>query len=330
MRARGRQAGCVSEERMKKGVERPRSCILRADWDRLIADLAGRQAGRVSRRQLLAAGVSHDGIKARVRSGRLISLHHGVYALGHRSDARARHWGALLAVGDDGAISHMSAMAEHRLVRHAPIVVDVTIPRRLAGRDGVRVHVRALEPASLTAIEGLPVTTPAQTLFDLATMLGTEQLTKIANEAFVQRLVTTDDLHATLGRNRSRKGASGFRRMLARIDPEGRRIRSPLEARFNAFLRERGFPPWESNARIEVGGETIEPDVLWRRQRVAVEADGRDPHLAPLTFASDRRRDRRLRVEGWEPVRVTTVDLDDRPDELDTDLRVLLGLGPRR
>lgn len=210
MRARGRQAGCVSEERMKKGVERPRSCILRADRDRLIADLAGRQAGRVSRRQLLAAGVSHDGIKARLRSGRLISLHHGVYALGHRSNARARHWGALLAVGDDGAISHMSAMAEHRLVRHAPIVVDVTIPRRLAGRDGVRVHVRALEPASLTAIEGLPVTTPAQTLFDLATMLGTEQLTKIANEAFVQRLVTTDDLHATLGRNRSRKGASGF------------------------------------------------------------------------------------------------------------------------
>ncbi len=58
-----------------------------------------------------------------------------------------------------------------------------------------------------------------------------------------------------------------------------------------------------------------------------VEADGRDPHLAPLTFDADRRRDRRLRVEGWEPVRVTSRDLDRRPDELESDLWALLGRG---
>ncbi|GIK77143.1 MAG: hypothetical protein EDQ89_08580 [Acidobacteria bacterium] len=161
-------------------------------------------------------------------------------------------------------------------------------------------------------------------------MLGTPALTKVANEAFVRRLVTVDDLHATLERNRRRKGSGGFRRMLARIDPDGRTIRSPLEARLSAFLRDRGFPPWESNARIRIGDEAIVPDVLWRQQRVVVEADGRDPHLAPLTFASDRRRDRRLRAEGWEPVRITTVDLADRPDELDADLRALLGLRPQQ
>ena len=103
-------------------------------------------------------------------------------------------------------------------------------------------------------------------------------------------------------------------------------MRSPLEIRLNAFLRARGFPPWESNALLRVGGETIRPDVLWREQRVIVEADGRDPHLSPLTFDSDRRRDRRLRVEGWQPVRVTSRDLSRRPDELDADLRALLRL----
>ena len=72
----------------------------------------------------------------------------------------------------------------------------------------------------------------------------------------------------------------------------------------------------------------IEPDVLWRAQRVIVEADGRDPHLAPLTFASDRRRDRRVRVEGWVPVRVTSEDLDKGADELERDLRSLLGAPP--
>lgn len=320
----------MAQERRKGGVERPRSCVLRAGWDRLIVELARRQAGRVSRRQLLAAGVSPDGIKSRLRRGRLIRLHPGVYALGHRDDARARHWAAVLLIGDDAAISRLSAAAEHRILPHAPIVVDVTTRRPVASRDGVRVHTRALEPASLTTVDGLPLTGPAQTLFDLATMLGAERLTKAANEAFVQRLVTVEDLHAILELNRRRKGSSGFRRMLARIDPEGRAIRSPLEARLNAFLRDRGFPPWESNARLEIGEMVFVPDVLWRSRRVVVEADGRDPHLAPLTFASDRRRDRRLRAEGWAPVRITTVDLDDRPDELDADLRSVLGLEPRR
>ena len=111
---------------------------------------------------------------------------------------------------------------------------------------------------------------------------------------------------------------------MTRIDPEGRPIRSPLEARLNRFLRARGLPPWEQNATLWIAGERIKPDVLWRPQRVIVEADGRDPHLAPLTFDSDRRRDRRLRVEGWQPVRVTSADLDTRPEELESDLHALL------
>ena len=137
---------------------------------------------------------------------------------------------------------------------------------------------------------------------------------------------TIAELRRAESRYAGRTGSKAFARLMERIDPEGRPIRSPLEARLNRFLRARGFPPWEQNAKLWVAGEMIEPDVLWRQRRVIVEADGRDPHLAPLTFASDRRRDRRLRVEGWEPVRVTSADLDDRLDELDADLRALLSL----
>jgi very-short-patch-repair endonuclease len=194
----------------------------------------------------------------------------------------------------------------------------------LRSRDGIRLHRREIDPAETRVVDGLALTSPAQTLFDLATVLGTAALAKAANEAFVQGLVTMDGLRATRARNAGRKGAAAFDRVLGLLDPRGRRIRSPLESRLNEFLRARRFPPWEQNVRLVIDGEVIEPDVLWRRQQVIVEADGRGPHLAPLTFASDRRRDRRVRVAGFEPVRVTEVDLDDRPDELEADLKTLL------
>ena len=172
----------------------------------------------------------------------------------------------------------------------------------------------------------LPLTSPAQTLFDLATLLQPAQLAKAANEAFVLRLLTMGDLRETLARNHHRRGSPAFRRLLATLDPDGHVVRSPLEVRLNAFLRVRGFPPWESNVRLRVGDDVIEPDVLWRPQRVIVEADGRDPHLAPLTFASDRRRDRRVSAAGWHPVRVTERDLGPGADELEDDLRTILNL----
>jgi predicted transcriptional regulator of viral defense system/very-short-patch-repair endonuclease len=318
----------VARERKKTRLRAERSCILRADWDRAIVEVASRRAGRISREQLNALGISDDAIAVRVRAGRLIRLYPGVYALDRRDDARARHWAAWLAIGPDSAISDHSAAGEHRMLRRSPLVVDVTTPRRLPRRDGIRVHSRALGPASLTVIDGLPVTTPAQTLFDLATSLGADALAKAANEAFVLGIVTDDDLVATLARNGRRKGAAAFRRLLGRLGIAGR-VRSPLEIRLHAFLRARGFPPFESNVRLRIGDEWIEPDVLWRDERVIVEADGRGPHLSPLTFASDRRRDRRARVEGWEAVRVTEEDLDGRPGELEADLRALLARAAR-
>jgi hypothetical protein len=212
------------------------------------------------------------------------------------------------------------------MLRHSPFVVDVTTPRRLPRRDGIRVHARALDPASLTTIDGLRVTTPAQTVFDLATALGADALARATNEAFVLGIVTEKELRATLSRNARRKGCAAFRRLLERLGIAGP-VRSPLEIRLHQFLRARGFPPWESNARLRIGDEWIVPDILWRDQGVFVEADGRGPHSAPLNFASDRRRDRRARVEGWKPVRVTDPDLELRPDELESDLWALLGMG---
>ena len=290
----------------------------------MIASIASRQDGRVTRAQLVAAGVTDREIAHRVATGSLRRLRRGLFAVSsHEGGVRERIRAALLTVGEDAAASNLSAAGRYG-IRGDPLVVDVTCPRWVPRRDGIRLHQRPLDADEIRIVDGLPLTSPASTLFDLGTVLGTDGHVKAANEAFVKRLITIEDLRTARVRYARRNGSSAFERLLAALDPEGREVRSPLETRLNAFLRARGFPPWESNVLLRIGGQTIRPDVLWRKERVIVEADGRNPHLAPLTFDSDRRRDRRLQVEGWQPVRVTSRDLSLRPDELEADLWALL------
>lgn len=287
--------------------------------------LASNQQGRIGRAQLLDRGFSAEEIRSRLASGRLRVERPGVYALpGAPGGSRARCAVALLDAGPGSHVSDLSAAAEWRMRSPSPLVIDITNARRLRRRDGIRVHCRRIDPAGIARLDGIPIATPAQTIFDLATMLGDDSLVKVANEGFVQRVLSVATLRETLARNAGRKGSKRFRRVLDRLDPEGRLVRSPLEVAVGEFLRERGFPPWEQHARLIIGGETVEPDFLWREQRVILEADGRDPHLAPLAFDSDRRKDRRARVAGWQPVRATWADLN-RLDELERDLRALLG-----
>jgi very-short-patch-repair endonuclease len=255
----------------------------------------------------------------------------GVYAVGHPGETvRTRLRQALAVVGTDSAISHLSAAAELQVRIPHPQVIDVTCPRTLRQRPGIRLHRCRLGPDEARAVSGIPVTSPSRTLFDLAAVVSARTLRRAANQAFVLRLITIDELRETAVRHRGRAGSPAFTRLLAALDPDGHILRSPLEDRLDAFLRERGFPPWETNRRLRLGSDVIEADVLWRVQRVIVEADGRHPHLAPLTFTSDRRRDRRLSAMGWRPVRITTDDLESRPDELEADLRAILESAPRQ
>ena len=302
------------------------SSLLATDVDGAISWLAARQDGRVARRQLIAMGIAEHAIDTRVRLGRLMPRDHGVYAVGFVSGSpRARLREALLAVGDDALASHLAAAGDWGFWPR-PSVIDITCGRKLPPRPGIRLHCRFIELSEVCFRDGIAMTSPAQTIFDLGTMLGANAHAKAANQAFVDQLCGIEDLREIGSLNKGRRGSRAFRRLLGVLDPDGREVRSPLEVRLNAFLRYRGFPSWESNVALRIGADTIRPDVIWREQRVIVEADGRDPHLAPLTFDSDRRRDRRLRVHGWEPVRVTSRHLDEGPDELDSDLRILLGI----
>jgi very-short-patch-repair endonuclease len=103
-------------------------------------------------------------------------------------------------------------------------------------------------------------------------------------------------------------------------------VRSELEERFQAFLLNDGLPRPTTNAKIE----GLEVDCAWRDERLIVELDGRAIHDATDVFESDRARDRRLEAAGWHVIRITWRQLHETPDDVEADMRRLLGLSPRR
>lgn len=133
--------------------------------DRLIAGIAATQHGRVSRRQLLERGLGRRTIDRRIASGHLLPDRPGVYAVGYIAESsRARCATALLDAGPGSLVSHLSSAAEWRFRMPAPIVVDITNGRRLSSRDGIRMHHRAVHRAEVRRLDGIPLTSPCQTL----------------------------------------------------------------------------------------------------------------------------------------------------------------------
>jgi hypothetical protein len=217
--------------------------------DTAVAALAAAQSGVVSRRQLQAAGLGRGAIAHRLAEGRLHRLHRGVYLVGHAvAPAHAHQVAALLAcqgpsVGDGNAVlpardrdrrsgdrkagdpcggtptvllSHRSAAALWGLARPPADAVDVTVVGRDCGRRaGIRDYrVLDLADADWRLHEGLPVTAPARTLLDLASVVDERTLERALNEGLVQRLTTIADLRAALTRSQGRPGTPAIRRVM--------------------------------------------------------------------------------------------------------------------
>jgi hypothetical protein len=272
--------------------------------DVTIARLAARQHGVVSRRQLLAVGLSGDAIWRQKTAGRLHPVHHGVYAVGHPRLMRyARYMAAVLACGDRAVATHRSAAALLGLGTASSGPVDVTVPypnRRR--RSGIAVHVsRSLHPADVTEQEGIPCTTVARTLVDLAGVVNRRQLRRAVEQALVLRVFDRVALDAALGRAPGRRGTGTLRRLLAEFLNEPPLLRRELERRFYDLVCQAGLPLPVTNGYV--AGHQV--DFHWPAQRLIVETDGRAAHDHSLAFEADRRRDLDLEIAGWHVVRVT-------------------------
>jgi predicted transcriptional regulator of viral defense system len=132
--------------------------------------LAGARHNVVTTDDLLGLGLTHSDIGYRVERGRLHRKYKGVFAVG-RPDLRIEgvFLAAVLACGPRATLSHKSAARLWNLTRAETSRIDVTAPRSVKPKPGIRLHrPLSLDALDTTIVEGIPVTSVAQTLLDLA------------------------------------------------------------------------------------------------------------------------------------------------------------------
>jgi hypothetical protein len=239
--------------------------------------LARSQHGVVSRRQLLALGLSSRGIEHRLARGRLHLVARGIYAVGRPTlTPNGRRMAAVLACGGDRdsgrnaprvVLSHDSAAGLLGIGQESDSAFEISTTLSTDRRvPGVKLHRRpGLRRDSVGYHEGIPVTSPIQTLIDLAARHEQVTVERMVNEADRLRLVRTDDLRRALDDHHGERGVGRLRAILDRRT--FRYTRSELERAFLPLARAGGLPlrvP-RSTSTATKSTSTSRPSTSWSR-----------------------------------------------------------------
>jgi len=280
--------------------------------DAVIRALAELQHGAVGRWQLIARGVTDRQIDRRLADGRLIAVHRGVYLAGHApAPPLANEAAAILAFRGQATISHRSAAKLLGLLPWPPQAACWVITARGdSSRSGLIVRKATLEPCDITSVARIPVTTPARTILDCSAILPDDEGDRLETmwaEAVSKKPSDPPDLWEQVKRNPGKPGIPRLMKLLERRTPA--RPKRELERRLLRLIRSSDLPKPEVNAYLE--GK--ERDLIWREQRVVVEADSYRFHADARTWASDIGKTNELQLLGYVVLRFTWFDVTERP-----------------
>jgi very-short-patch-repair endonuclease len=260
------------------------------------------QHGVVARDQLKELGYGRHAINHRIEKGMLHPVRRGIYAVGRPSlDGHGQWMAAVLACGDGAVLSHSSAAALWRIGFEQRGLVELSLPSQ-SHREvpGLRIHRRSnLQSRDVTTRHNIPVTTPIQTLVDMALRLDRRGIERMINEADKYDLVHPPGLRKALDQRAGEPGVAQLRHILDRRT--FRLTKEELERRFLPLAREAGLP-------VPLTGQWVnefEVDFYWPDLGLVVETDGLRYHRTPAEQARDRLRDQAHTAAGLTQLRFT-------------------------
>lgn len=300
--------------RSEREVSSPRRKKVDARCDREVARRAADEWGVLSTAELLACGLTYPAITRRRQRGRLHQLHQGVYAVGHPHPPwQGRLLAAAKACGPAALASQFSAAA---LWNFADLdedrYPDVTVLNGGGGHHaGIQVHrTSALAPRDRARAQGVPVTSPARTLLDLAAIVDERTLRSIVRRAQGERQVNLRQISEVLMRLSPRRGS----RPLARVISSGAApTKSMLEDIVLDLVLNAGFQHPHVNQPLHIDGRRLVPDFRWPHHRIIVEADSATWHDDKLAREDDAERQALLEAHGERVVRVTWAQAVSQP-----------------
>ena len=283
-----------------------------------LRELAAAQADVVAAWQLMARGWTRMAIEHHARQAGWRFVHRGVYARTLAPLTQLQRWMAAALTAPDTFLSHRSAAACWGFHAADAAVETVTRdgsggPRRLGS---VLVRRSSRLAGETTVCNGVPITTPARTLIDIAADLPDRFVGRAFREALRLKLLTPRDLARALERHRGRRGTRVLWDLTERYSSlPYRRTRSNAEARALEILHDAHLELPRVNVRI--AGE--EADLVWPNQHVIVEIDGPQFHQFR---DEDARKQERWKGAGYVVRRISSDDVYAYPD-------ALIALAPR-
>jgi hypothetical protein len=279
-----------------------------------IRDLAERQHGVVAHWQILQLGKSKAMVQVRRDGQLLISMHQGVYALGHRRISREGEWmAAVLACGPGAVLSHFSA---GHLLNMCGSYGPAEILRQSGGftargrHRNVRLHqTRRLHSWEVAIERGVPVASRERVLLDLAGRTDSKRLERIFVQTYKSGELDWSRLVRITTRRRGCKGVARLRRIALEVNPEALETKSVSEVDFLALWRDVSALVPAVNVLVE--GHLV--DFLWPEQKVIVETDSWTHHGDRPTFEDDHQRDVDLIAAGYQVHRTTYKMLERNP-----------------
>jgi hypothetical protein len=276
-----------------------------------------------ARRRLVAAGVSHYRIRTAVAGGRWQEALPGV-VVGHTGPLTlVERWQAALEyAGEAAVLSHRSALLAHRArieecgttARPAGVrgeyrlppeggLVEVTVPHslHLPSTGFVVVH-QSRRPVVPVLVHGLPVALPARAAVDVAvTSPRRGDVDHVVADVLQKGLCTVADL-ALEAELLGRRCTPALRAAVADV---GVGVRSVGEAELRRVVRLAGVPEPEWGALVPTAEGPRYVDALWRRRRLAAEADGAAFHLSAEDWQRDLHRQNLIMAADLRLLRFT-------------------------
>ena len=279
--------------------------------------------GIVTREQAAEIGLSRHGVAYRLATRQWETARRAVYRVAGSVPTWEQKMTALLAAVGPGAVaSHRSAAALLRLPGFGRDLLEVITPRdrrHRRPRDAVVHRSRTLPPHHVKVVEGIPTTSIARTLVDLAAVVHPARAERAVDNALTSGLTTATALEAMVAElsSRGRTGIALMRQIVAERNDGEPAPQSELEARFVRVVRDAGLPA--PARQLEVGDRDRwvgRVDFAYPEAKLVIELDGRRYHSSKSDLEADHERDNRLVAGGWRVLRVSWRTMVDRPDRV--------------